>query len=189
MRCDDQAPVVPRGCLGEIAAEATTDSEPAASRQGTGGLAAPELLAAQSGAPDCRCVDLDCRRCNSGRRPLDRERDGSIRRKRPAPVGLVVALASASTALRLHERTARLRQLAPFVERLVVAAHGLRARAGVQTIGVFDPDLQLTAGHRWEAEFQYLTPDVVMRPIRDRELEPARVRDAVDERHRETLLR
>src|SRR5205814_853801 len=76
-----------------------------------------------------------------------------------------------------------------FVERLVVAAHGLRARTGVQTIGVFDPDLQLTAGHRREAESQYLTPDVVMRPIRDRELEPARVRDAVDERHRETLLR
>src|SRR5437016_1767739 len=119
---------------------------------------APQLLAPEARKPDRRCVDLDCRRCNSGRRPLDRERDGSIRRKRPAPVGLVVALASASTALRLHERTARLRQLAPFVEGLVVAAHGLRARSSVLTIGVFDPDLELTAGHRREAESQYLTP-------------------------------
>src|SRR2546430_10921353 len=155
MRCDVQAPVVPRGCLGEIAAEATTDSEPAASRQGTGGLVAPELLAAQPGSPDRGRVDLNRRRCNSGRRPLDRDRYGSIGRKRPAPVGLVVALASAPTALWLHDRTARLRRLALLIERLVVGAHGLRARACVLSIGVFDPHFQLTAGHRRVAANPY----------------------------------
>src|SRR3989442_5847118 len=151
-------------------------------------LAAPELVAAKTGAADCRGVDLNRRGCNTGGGPLDRNPYAPVGRKRPAPVRLLVAVASAAATLRQHDRTARRRRLAPLVGRLVVGAHRLRARARMMSIRVLDSHLQLTSGHRRQAESQHLTSEVVAGPIRDRELEPARVRDAVDERDREAFL-